>query len=149
MLVRHLLVRKERAARNSLSLKVRRSDSLKHLVAILTKFKVGAVVVVEDTGELCGIVSERDLIKELAERDGSIHGRKVEDIMTKDVTTADSDDDIQSIMEKMTEGHFRHVPVTDEREIKGIISIRDVVEAVLFDLEHENQTLKEYVLGLR
>jgi CBS domain-containing protein len=69
--------------------------------------------------------------------------------MTRNVTTAAPEDNLEDVMQIMTTGHFRHVPIIEGDEIKGLLSIRDVVEAVLYDRDHENQNLKEYVLGLR
>jgi CBS domain-containing protein len=121
---------------------------VRELVNNLAMLEIGAVVVLDETNQLCGIVSERDVIKLLA-RNGSIEGILVEQIMTKDVVSATEEDSIDSVMEMMTEGRFRHLPILNGKEILGIISIGDVVAALASDLEYENQVLKEYVMGVR
>jgi CBS domain-containing protein len=144
MRVRDLLSRK---GGKTHSIKV--TDTVRDLVRELVKFEIGALVVLDETNQLCGIVSERDILRLLDRADGDVTGKNVREIMTKDVVTASSDDGIQSVMEMMMEGRFRHLPVLEGGEIVGIISIRDVVEALANDLEYENQVLKEYVMGVR
>ena len=144
MRVRDILARKGRELHF-----VKRSASVRELIGELARKQIGAVIVLDETNLLCGIVSERDVLRMLDRTDGDISHRRVEEIMTKEVVCASSEDTIESVMEMMMEGRFRHLPVIDNGELKGILSIRDVVQALATDLEYENQVLKEYVMCVR
>jgi len=113
----------------------------------LSTRRVGSVLVMSGNDEVAGIVSERDLVRAM-----SLHGAAALDlearhIMTRDVVSCDPDDSIDQVMETMTRGRFRHVPVVRHGELLGVISIGDVVKARLEETQHETEALKAYIVA--
>lgn len=117
------------------------------VVALLAEKKIGAVVVTDHGGGLCGIISERDVARGLAEHGARLLDMKVGNIMTRDVVTCSPDDGIERLMSEMTEGRFRHLPVVSGDKLIGIISIGDVVKHRLHELEREADQLHDYIAG--
>jgi CBS domain-containing protein len=105
------------------------------------------VVVTDADGELCGIISERDLACGMADHGAELLAMRVADVMTREISTCSPDDGIDRLMRQMTEGRFRHLPVVDEGRMIGIISIGDVVKHRLEELEHEAHMLQDYISG--
>ncbi|MFP5252505.1 MAG: CBS domain-containing protein [Actinomycetes bacterium] len=117
--------------------------TVRELVGLLAQHNVGALVVCE--GErLAGIVSERDVVRRLQE-DESVLDRPVESIMTSDVQTCSPDMRVNDLMQVMTTGRFRHMPVLDDGRLVGIVSIGDVVKHRMNELEFERDQLDSYV----
>ncbi len=117
------------------------------VVQTLASNRIGAVLVVSGAGALMGILSERDIVRSLAENGGGTLDRTAADLMTSDVTTATPQTTVAEAMEMMTSGRFRHVPVLDEGRLVGLVSIGDVVKAKIADAEHEVDSLRSYVAG--
>ena len=115
------------------------------IVATISSRRIGAVLVVDDAGALEGIISERDIVKTLAQRGPDIHAMRAGDIMTRAVTTVTPDTSINHAMELMDKGYFRHLPVLDNGALVGIISVRDVVRARIERQEDEAQGLRTYI----
>ena len=125
-----------------------RPDATIAEVARLLKSKrIGAVVVTDADGELCGIISERDLARGLADHGADLLGMRVGNLMTTEVTTCSPEDGIDTLMQQMTEGRFRHLPVVQDGKMIGIISIGDVVKHRLQELENEAHLLHDYIAG--
>ena len=117
-------------------------------VARLLKAKrIGAVVVTDADGALCGIISERDLARGLADHGSKLLDMKVARLMTAEVVTCSPDDGLEKLMKQMTEGRFRHLPVVKDGKLTGIISIGDVVKHRLKELETETHMLQDYIHG--
>ena len=112
---------------------------------ILAHKKIGAVVVIGADGEVLGILSERDVVRVMARRGAAGLEDAVSRHMTAKVVTAHDDVTIDSLMEQMTAGRFRHVPVVSGGRLAGLVSIGDVVKARLGELEHEQDALREYI----
>jgi CBS domain-containing protein len=110
----------------------------------LAEHGVGALVVSSDGHSIEGIISERDIVRGLA-RDPDVGGRKVSDLMTREVMTCAPDATIDSLMAVMTEKRVRHLPIVENDAILGIISIGDVVKHRLQELQTEAQTLHDYI----
>jgi CBS domain-containing protein len=107
---------------------------------------IGALIVSNDGQHIDGIVSERDVVKALANHGASALGRPASSVMSTDVVTCRRDDAVESLMLSMTERRIRHLPVVDDDGVLGgVISIGDVVKARLGQLETENQQLYEYI----
>ena len=106
---------------------------------------VGALVVSGDGRAIEGIVSERDLVRRLAERGDQVLGETVEDIMTSEVRTCSPDDTAEDLMRLMTEHRIRHLPVTTDGVLSGIVSIGDVVKWRVTELEDETRQLHDYI----
>jgi CBS domain-containing protein len=125
-----------------------RPDATIAEVAKLLKAKrIGAVVVTDVDGALCGIISERDLARGLADHGGKLLGMRVSQLMTVDVVTCSPGDSLDRLQQQMTEGRFRHLPVVDDGKMIGIISIGDVVKHRLDELETEAHMLHDYITG--
>lgn len=120
--------------------------SLSTAIKILAENRIGAVVVTNADHGLEGILSERDLVRALAEHGASVLNEPVEKVMTRKVVTCVETDTVNDMMERMTAGKFRHVPVLEEGRIAGIVSIGDVVKHRLMQIENESNALREYIL---
>ncbi len=119
-------------------------QTLKDVVTLLAKHKIGALVVVDKAGGLIGIVSERDIIREAAE--GDIHlTLPVSQVMTKAVIAGRMNDELKSVLQTMTDRRFRHLPILEQGKLAGIVSIGDVVKAILEEYEGEIDTLQTQV----
>jgi CBS domain-containing protein len=108
-------------------------QSIEALAAILLEHHIGALPVVDGGGGIVGMISERDLVRGLATSGGEIVNLTVRDLMTADVVACKSTDSLSGIKEMMTEGRFRHMPVIEESELVGLITIRDIVEHMVDD----------------
>jgi CBS domain-containing protein len=117
------------------------------VASLLKARRIGAVVVTDAEGALCGIISERDLARGLADHGADLLQMRVGELMTTAVTTCAPDDGIDKLMQKMTEGRFRHLPVIEDGRMIGIISIGDVVKHRLQELEAETNLLHDYIAG--
>jgi CBS domain-containing protein len=121
--------------------------SVRELVRLLQEHNLGAVVVSPDGRSIAGIVSERDVIRRLAEGIDFLD-RPVTSIMTTDVHSCTPDDSVQSVMTAMTDRRIRHLPVVDaSHDLAGIVSIGDVVKSQISELEFERDQLEGYVSG--
>ena len=108
---------------------------------------IGALVVSADGRSVDGIVSERDIVRRLASDGAAVLGQPVGDIMTSSVRTCAPDASVDELMSLMTEGRFRHVPVTEDGALVGIVSIGDIVNARVRELETETEQLTSYISG--
>jgi CBS domain-containing protein len=117
------------------------------LVDALARERIGVVVVSDDGVTVDGIVSERDVIQGLAEHGASLLDLPVERLMTRSVTVAKIDMPLLHVLDLMTSGRFRHMPVVDGGRLVGLVSIGDAVKARLDILESEASQLKEYIAG--
>ena len=112
--------------------------------------RIGALVVSEDGRSIQGVLSERDIIKALAEDGAAILApdRRVRDLMTRGVRTCRPDDPVKAVMAEMTRHRFRHMPVVQAGRLVGVISIGDVVKTRLDEMELETVVLREaYIAG--
>lgn len=119
--------------------------SVAEAVQRLADRNVGAVVVV-DGDDLVGVLSERDIVRRLADTPGVL-SLAVRDVMTSAVTTCEPGATTEELMRVMTDGRFRHVPVLEEGRLVGIVSIGDVVKRRLDELATQTEHLTEYVAG--
>jgi CBS domain-containing protein len=119
--------------------------TLGEVVSLLAEKGVGAVVVADASMSVLGILSERDVVRVIAEHGASALNDPVSRYMTPKVVTVTRDESIDHVMETMTEGRFRHVPVVEDGRLIGIISIGDVVKRHVTMLDSERQALREYI----
>lgn len=120
-------------------------DTLATVVATLARHRIGAVVVGDGEGGLAGIITERDVVRALAEFGGQGLDHSVSELMTRDVVTATPHDTINEVSERMTRGRFRHVPVVDGDRLVGIVSIGDVVKHRIEQIEAEASAMRDYI----
>lgn len=95
---------------------------------LLATHHIGALVVLDTSGRLVGILSERDIVRTMADIGTAALQAPVAQVMTRNVSTCDMSDSISSVMERMTEGKFRHMPVLDQDRLAGLVSIGDVLK---------------------
>ena len=106
---------------------------------------IGAVVVVNDNNQLAGIVTERDIVKNISRRGGDCLNQPVTSCMTSEVVTCTEADTVEYLMEKMTNLRFRHLPVVENNELLGIVSIGDVVKQRVAEADMETTAMREYI----
>ena len=104
------------------------TDDLAAAAKLLTKHHIGALVVLGVDGRLAGILSERDIVRAMAESGSTALRLPVAQVMTRNVSTCDVNDPISSVMDRMTKGKFRHMPVLDKDRLAGMVSIGDVLK---------------------
>lgn len=124
---------------------VKPDSTLAAVVETLSSRRIGAVLVTHADGMVAGVLSERDVVRALAQHGADALGMPATSFMTAEVVSARPQDSIERVMEKMTHGRFRHLPILDEGRLVGIISIGDVVKRRIDDAEHEAQALRDYV----
>jgi CBS domain-containing protein len=112
---------------------------------LLAQRGIGALVVTGADRRVVGIVSERDIVRALAAHGAAALELPLTDIMSRKVVTCGVSDTISSLMERMTEGKFRHLPVIEQGQLGGIVSIGDVVKHRLHEMECEQSALRDYI----
>ncbi len=118
--------------------------SLAAIAATLADKKIGAVVII-DEGTIRGIVSERDIVRAVAKHGGDGLAKPARAWMTEKVVTCKPEDTINEVMQEMTSGRFRHLPVLEDGRLAGIVSIGDVVKRRIEDVEREADQIREYI----
>ena len=121
--------------------------SIAQLSQQLSTRRIGSVLVLDGEGSVAGIVSERDLVRALASHGAKAMELEARQVMTRDVVTCDPDDSIDQVMQTMTSGRFRHLPVVRHGELLGLVSIGDVVKARLEETKQETEALKAYIVA--
>ena len=112
---------------------------------LLSKHRIGSVVILGAGERLVGILSERDIVRALSEQGAGALALPVGQVMTRDVATCGEDDTVAGIMERMTAGRFRHMPVVANGRLVGLISIGDVVKQRVEDIEGESEAMRDYI----
>jgi CBS domain-containing protein len=121
-------------------------DSVLRAIEIMATRHIGALLVMKQDG-LLGIISERDYARKVILKNRSSHDTPVGDIMTANQVTVSSDATVHQCMELMTEGRFRHLPVVDKGRVVGMLSIGDLVKAVIEDQSQKIEQLERYIAG--
>ncbi len=127
-------------------------------ICMLNERRIGALVVKGEDGEINGIITERDILRECGERCVRVLGSRepeesacpslVRDVMTKNLIIGVPDDDLNYVMNVMTKNRIRHLPIVDGKELAGMVSIGDVVNAHVNETDFENRMLKDYIQGV-
>ena len=125
---------------------IRPDQSIREAIDLLTRHNIGALVVVEGVDKPVGIISERDIVRQLA-RNEELFADPVRSIMTSHVITGMPQDDLKTVANTMTEKRIRHLPLVDQGKLVGIISIGDVVRAQRDQYQGEIETLHTQILG--
>jgi CBS domain-containing protein len=123
------------------------SDSVETVVKLLGEKRIGAVVVTDDKGHISGIVSERDVVRHIAQDGAGVMKKDAASIMTKNVHTCQDGDSEQELMAMMTARRIRHLPVVKGGKLDGMISIGDVVKFRIEAIEREAEEMKAYIAG--
>ncbi len=119
--------------------------SITEAMSLLSEKKIGALVVTDDNGTICGILSERDIVSLIASEGASALDLPVSQAMTASVKLCHEDHTVNQVMEIMTRGRFRHLPVEKDGKLDGIISIGDVVKRRIEDVEREAEEIRNYI----
>lgn len=144
MQVKHILQDKGRSI-----IAIADSASVADAARMLTQHRIGAVLVKQASGELAGILSERDVVRAVAADGAAALERGVERYMTRDVVTCKEGDAVEGLMEVMTRGRFRHLPVLDDQhKLAGLISIGDVVKSRIAETVNEANSLRDYITAV-
>lgn len=114
-------------------------------VDLLASKRIGAVVVIEKDGRVCGIVSERDIVRELSRKGTGVLDHAVSTLMTSKVIACAEDDSVEQVMSVMTANRFRHLPVVSAGKLAGIISIGDVVKRKIEQAVRDAEDLRNYI----
>lgn len=117
------------------------------VLEVLCEHRIGAVLVIDESGQLLGIVSERDIVRCLAANGAGGLDRTAEQLMTRTLQVAHPGTTESEAMAMMTAGRFRHLPVMDRGSLVGLVSIGDVVKSLITQREHEVESLVAYVAG--
>lgn len=120
--------------------------TVREAVSLLVDHDIGALVVVEE-GEVEGIISERDALRLAARDPEGWPETRVSQVMTEELLVAVEDDDLHYVREIMTENRVRHLPIVEDGDLRGIVSIGDVVNASRRDVKAENRYLRRYIRG--
>lgn len=115
--------------------------------SILAEHKIGSVVVSDDGSNALGILSERDIVRELAKSGAGCLTKTVQEYMTRNLVTTTADGSAQDVMQQMTDGRFRHMPVMEGSKMVGLITMGDVVKARLSELAMEKDALEGMIMG--
>ncbi len=140
MQVKHVLFEKGREVVTTTT-----ETTLSEAARLMARRRIGAVVVRGDDGAVAGIISERDLVQAIAEKGAAALEQTVGSQMTRDVTTCTEFDTIEDLMETMTHGRFRHMPVVEDDRLVGIVSIGDVVKTRIEETVREAESLRDYI----
>ena len=121
--------------------------SVSEAAKMLSEKKIGTLVISADGKTPDGILSERDIVRELGRQGAGCLQKNVESMMTTKLVTCSRDDRSDAILQKMTDGRFRHMPVLEDGELVGLISLGDVVKAQLQELSMEKKALEGMIMG--
>ena len=126
---------------------IKPGTSVADAATLLSNNRIGSVVIsaTGDTAE--GILSERDIVRELGKRGAGCMADIVDDMMTKNLVTCGLGDKADDVLEKMTNGRFRHMPVIDDGKMVGLITLGDVVKSRLSELSMEKEALEGMIMG--
>ena len=143
-----MLVKQILDLKGSASIETIKADaSVADAAARLDKRRIGALVVSETGKDIAGIISERDIVRALARKGGGCLDMQVRELMTGDVVSCAPDESANSVLERMTQGRFRHMPVLEDGKMVGLVSIGDVVKARITEIEQENQAMASIIGG--
>lgn len=123
----------------------RPGDRMIEVCRLLETHGIGSIVITDKSGRLAGIVSERDFVRALAREGAGFLDQPVSAFMTSDVATCSPEDSVAEVMERMTEGKFRHLPVIEDGRLIGLVSIGDAVKHRIAEAEAESQAMREYI----
>lgn len=121
--------------------------SLAAVARLLAERRIGAALILGADHRIAGIISERDIVRALAERGATVLDEPVSRTMTRDVETCTPGEMVSTIMQRMTAGKFRHMPVVEQGRVIGLVSIGDIVKHRLSEMERESAAMREYITG--
>ncbi|MBR9864567.1 MAG: CBS domain-containing protein [Rhodobacteraceae bacterium] len=126
---------------------VKPDDKVSEAANLLSTHGIGALVVSKTGSDVVGILSERDIVRELGKRGGSCMSDVVGDLMTADIITTTPAETAESVLQTMTDKRFRHMPVMEDNAMVGIVSIGDIVSARLAEVSSEKNAMQDMIMG--
>lgn len=125
--------------------KIRDNRSIAEAATALTENKIGALLVENDDDAIVGILSERDIVGGMGPHGADLHDVAVSELMTADIIRCSSNDTVNKAMAMMTDRRIRHLPVFDDKELVGFISIGDLVKCRIMEVQSEAEALRQYI----
>lgn len=120
--------------------------TLKEAADVLSEYNIGALIVVEESDRVVGVLSERDIVRSLSEQGGGALQITVREVMSEEVLTCTPEDKVKDLMERVTRRRVRHLPVVENATVDGMISIGDLLKTRLREMETEKQVLQDRLL---
>jgi CBS domain-containing protein len=133
------------AAKGNATFGIDPTANLTEAIKLMTTHQIGALLIRGAGGRLAGIISERDIVRAVSEHGAEALSLSVSRVMMRNVNTCTEDDSCASIMERMTTGKFRHLPVVKNGMLLGVVSIGDVVKQRVEEIERESDAMREYI----
>ena len=121
------------------------NETLAEAIRLLAEHRIGALVITNGDRKIAGILSERDIVRVIAKEGAAALSHSVRNAMTAKVRSCSENSSVNEVMEIMTRGRFRHLPVEKNGHLDGIISIGDVVKRRIEDVEREAEEIKQYI----
>jgi CBS domain-containing protein len=122
------------------------SARLAEAIRMLAEKRIGAALILGADHRIAGIISERDIVRALAARGAAVLDEPVGQTMTRKVETCNESDAVATIMERMTAGKFRHMPVVNQGRLVGVVSIGDIVKHRVHEMESESVAMRDYIM---
>jgi CBS domain-containing protein len=142
---RQMIVKAILSAKGGDVISIDPTATLDTAVKTLAEHKIGALLVLGTDRRVIGILSERDIVRALAARGAGVLSEPLAQVMTRKVVTCSESDSVGVLMERMTTGKFRHLPVIEDDRVIGVVSIGDVVMHRLQEIEQESAALRDYI----
>ncbi|MCP4766426.1 MAG: CBS domain-containing protein [Gammaproteobacteria bacterium] len=127
--------------------RIRANSSIADAANMMTSNKIGALLVESDAGEIVGILSERDIVGGMGPHGADLHDVMVSELMTKNLIRCSPGDSVNEAMAMMTDRRIRHLPVFDDEEMVGFISIGDLVKCRIMEVQGEAEALRQYIMS--
>jgi len=127
--------------------KISASSKIADAANTMTSNKIGALLVEDDAGAIAGILSERDIVRGMGPHGADLHDVMVSELMTKNLIRCSSGDTVNEAMAMMTDRRIRHLPVFDDDELVGFISIGDLVKCRIMEVQGEAEALRQYIMS--
>ncbi len=127
--------------------RIRANSNIADAANTMTSNKIGALLVEDDGGAIVGILSERDIVRGMGPHGADLHDVAVSELMTKNLIRCSSADSVNEAMAMMTDRRIRHLPVFDDDELVGFISIGDLVKCRIMEVQGEAEALRQYIMS--
>ena len=127
--------------------KIRANSNIADAANMMTSNKIGALLVEDDEGAIAGILSERDIVRGMGPHGADLHDVEVSELMTKDLIRCSPQETVNEAMAMMTDRRIRHLPVFDDDELVGFISIGDLVKCRIMEVQGEAEALRQYIMS--
>jgi len=145
MNVKEILAAKNSGTMGGEVISIEPTVDLEAAAKLLSAYRIGALVILGAGGHIAGILSERDIVRAISELGAAVLGLPVGQVMTREVITCTEEDSVATVMERMTTGKFRHMPVMASGRLMGIISIGDVVKQRVDEIERDAEAIRNYI----